>query len=235
LAHLVRDGVNDEVTVRSAAEQTDEVAVLRRYMAELVATKTNRLPPEPELCTLLGLRRNQVRKALRALEAKGLIWRHVGKGTFIGQPRMTVDDLKRLVNPQDVLEARLMVEPTITSFAALRASPDDLRSMRECLVQLKANQDSYLEWHIWDDRLHRLIASSARNPMFLAIVDLLCANTGSGLRQRLEQVYGNTRLDDRIRDQEAIVTALEERDPQRAELLMRAYLLGIRRRVFGDR
>lgn len=227
--------MNQEITVRSVADPTDEVATLRRYMAELVATKTNRLPPEPELCTLLGLRRNQVRKALRALEAQGLIWRHVGKGTFIGQPRLMSDDLKRLLNPQDVLEARLMVEPTITSFAAQRASADDLRAMRECLVQLQSNQASYLEWRIWDERLHRLIASAARNPMLLAIVDLICSNTESGLRQRMEQVYSNTRLDDRTREQEAIVSALEERDPQRAEALMRAYLLGIRRRLFGDR
>lgn len=204
-------------------------------MFELVAAKTTRLPSEPELCKLLGMRRNRVRKALRTLEAQGLIWRHVGKGTFVGQPSLGAEDLQRLVNPQDAFEARLVVEPTITSFAAQRATPDDLRAMRQCLAELRSRQTSYLEWRIWRDRLHRLIAAAARNPMLLGIVDLIFANTEVGLIHRMDQVFGNTSLEDFNRELETIVSALEDRDPVRAESLMRAYLLGIKRRLFGDR
>lgn len=44
----------------------------------------DRVPPERELCKTLGTTRNQLRKALAGLEAQGRVWRHVGRGTFVG-------------------------------------------------------------------------------------------------------------------------------------------------------
>lgn len=107
--------------------------------------------------------------------------------------------------------------------------------MRQSLAGLRNSQESYLEWRIWHERIHRVIANAARNPMLLAVVDLICANTAAGLRQRMEQVYGNISLQEPTREHEAIVSALEDRDPPRAEALMQAYLLGMRKRLFGDR
>ena len=48
-----------------------------------------RLPPERHLTDELGMTRSTLRKALDALERDGVIWRHVGKGTFIadGSPQ----------------------------------------------------------------------------------------------------------------------------------------------------
>src|SRR5262245_14426772 len=42
-----------------------------------------RLPPERRLAAEHGLARNTLRQALAALEQRGLIVRHVGRGTFV--------------------------------------------------------------------------------------------------------------------------------------------------------
>lgn len=50
-----------------------------------------RLPPERELCALLGVGRTTLRQALDELEHLGLITRHQGRGTFVTTPRVDAD------------------------------------------------------------------------------------------------------------------------------------------------
>src|SRR3546814_2540241 len=57
---------------------------LRAYLAQRDLPANSRLPPERELCDILGVSRGELRKALAAMESNGELWRHVGKGTFIG-------------------------------------------------------------------------------------------------------------------------------------------------------
>lgn len=46
-----------------------------------------RLPSEPTMCEQFGVSRTTVRQALHALEARGLVRREKGRGTFVAQPR----------------------------------------------------------------------------------------------------------------------------------------------------
>jgi GntR family transcriptional regulator len=50
-----------------------------------------RLPPERVLCERLGVSRTTLRLALAELEARGLISRHQGRGTFVTRPRLDAD------------------------------------------------------------------------------------------------------------------------------------------------
>src|SRR5918911_2130991 len=93
-----------------------------------------RLPPERELAEQFGVSRVTVRDALRALEAMGLIEVRVGArgGAFVTAPTgsvvaQTMSDMMLMsaVTPEDVVEARLVVELGTVTLACVRATPAD--------------------------------------------------------------------------------------------------------------
>ena len=59
---------------------------LRSWLKETELPSSGRLPPERQLAGILGLSRAELRKGLALLEAEGLLWRRVGKGTFLSAP-----------------------------------------------------------------------------------------------------------------------------------------------------
>src|SRR3954452_19626256 len=99
-----------------------------------------RLPPERELAEQFGVSRVTVRDALRALEAMGLIEVRVGarggafatvpSGSIVGQ---TMSDMMMMsaVTPEDIVEARLVVELGTATLACARATDEDLAELQD--------------------------------------------------------------------------------------------------------
>src|ERR671932_2563007 len=99
-----------------------------------------RLPPERELAEQFGVSRVTVRDALRALEAMGLIEVRVGArgGAFITVPTgsvvgQTMSDMMMMqaISPEDIVEARLVVEFGTVTVACARADDNDIAALRE--------------------------------------------------------------------------------------------------------
>src|SRR5918911_3971169 len=98
-----------------------------------------RLPPERELAEQFGVSRVTVRDALRALEAMGLIEVRVGArgGAFVTVPTgsivgQTMSDMMMMqaISPEDIVEARLVVELGTVTIACARATDDDVAALR---------------------------------------------------------------------------------------------------------
>ena len=121
----------------------DPVARLRSFIRDGGYAEGVRLPPERDLTNELGMSRATLRKALDALERDGVIWRHVGKGTFVadGSQRDTTDasvQLGRQLTPFRMMRARLAIEPAIAREAAINASGQALLRMEQVLERSRA-------------------------------------------------------------------------------------------------
>jgi DNA-binding FadR family transcriptional regulator len=213
----------------TALEADAVVAQLRAFLATRMDPAEGRLPPERELADMLGVSRNELRKALAALEEQGQIWRQVGKGTFLGsRPIDTVADIAamaRRTSPAEVMQARLSLEPEIARLAALHAKPEQLVAMRTCLER-QHSAATWREYESWDNRLHRTIAEATQNALLLGLLDTLNA-------VRRAVTWGRLRPPDRARpaaehhsfaEHAAIVESISQRDMAAAATAMRKHL-----------
>jgi DNA-binding FadR family transcriptional regulator len=213
---------------------------LRTYIQQASLSHQEQLPPERQLAETLGITRNRLRTGLKKLAAEGLIWRHVGKGTFFGQRLQpargsySADQLHDLTNPREVMTARLAIEPPLARLAALHATGRELFDISRCLDQM-AIVGNWNEWEQLDLRLHRLIAEAANNALMLVMFDTVQVNRNRKMWGRLRQFVGEKpAIDLATREHTQIVAALHNRDAEIAESAMRSHLLAIESRMFGN-
>jgi DNA-binding FadR family transcriptional regulator len=211
---------------------------LRALLANVDLAVETRLPPERKLVEMLGLNRPALRKALAVLEAEGQIWRHVGKGTFVGaRPANSLGDIAaiaRKTNPGEVMRTRALIEPEVAALAALTATPEHVAEMRLCLQRSRLAA-TWRQYETWDNRLHRAIGEASQNFLLLSLLDTLNA-------VRRTVTWGRLRVDrDRpapdhhsFREHEAIVDAIEDRDRQRARDAMRLHLANVERNLLAS-
>lgn len=210
---------------------------LRAYLAQQGFAPNAKLPPERELCGILGVRRGEVRKALAVLEREGGLWRHVGKGTFVGaRPRAPIAPLEQVVdltNPWEVVRARLVIEPEIAREATLHATAEDIKRMRASMRRSREST-SWREYENWDNQLHRTIAEACRNGTLLYLFDTLNAIRRAVVWGRLRAGPDCPPADHHsFAEHERIVAAIEERDRQAAPQAMREHLRSVEHHLFA--
>ncbi len=216
----------------------DDLDRLKTYVDETAARGETRLPPEPRLSEVLGISRGRLRTLLRRLEEEGALWRHVGKGTFIGA-RDSVE-VRPTSTPSfsvgDVFAARILLEPLLAAEAAIHADAANLAAIDGCLAEM-GRSDSFVQWKRLDERLHREIARASNNTLLLMLYDALRTQIKQTLDVRLEQVFSGTRGPMESTDSEhlRVIEAIRTHDPMAAEGAMRDHLTSVRTRLFGLR
>lgn len=211
------------------------LASIRHFLESHGFRAQDRLPPERELAETLGLTRTQLRTGMRQLESEGVIWRHVGRGTFFGtRPHEGIDEPSRAVssiNPRELMEARIALEPQLARLAASYATSDDLIRLERCVERAVAAPDAPL-FQTFDADLHRAVAEASHNTL---LVDLF--KSMNAVRHRV--LWGHLNgdfLTAELRKEYDIqhrgfVDAIRRRDPVAAENLMRAHLQTVERQL----
>ncbi|MEH6525395.1 MAG: FCD domain-containing protein [Sneathiella sp.] len=192
----------------------------------------SKLAPERELAALLQISRSTLRAALATLEAKGKVWRHVGRGTFVGkrppEGKETFPLPADMTNPAEVMEVRLIIEPQIADLAAQRSTAADIAFMKQCLDKGEAARDT-ATYEMWDGALHRAIAEAAGNSLLLALFTAVNTIREHAVWGKLKEA---TLTDQRRRrysiQHRSLVRAIEQRDAVDCMRLMREHLTAVR-------
>ena len=154
----------------------DRVAAqLEGLVIENALQAGDRLPPERELCELLGVSRTVVREAVRSLVAKGLLEVRQGRGTIVRSPdvglatEVVTNMLRskgagRIAFPR-VHEVRRLLEVEIAGVAAERRTDDDLREIAALLERTEHASDPD-SWARADVAFHQALAEATHNLLF---------------------------------------------------------------------
>jgi len=214
--------------VRRTKVYEEVAAQIQRQMAEGVLRPGDRLPAERELVEAFGVSRSSVRDAIRVLELAGLVEPRQGEGTVVRE--LTLDSL---VSPlasvlvtrkdllADLLEARRLIEPGVAERAALAATEEDTEAMEAILgrqhAEIAAGRLAVEE----DTAFHYRLATTARNPVILKVIDVLM-DLLQAERARSLQVRGRPRRS--LEGHRRILDAVRSRDPEAAGRAMEQHL-----------
>ena len=166
-----------------------------------------------ELAERLGISRGSVREALRRLAGDGLVEFEVNRGFFVADVGLDVV-LERL-------EARTLLEPQIARVAAERRTEGDLVALRQAIADERDATTSAAA-HDASRAFHLALAASAGNEQLWRLVDgLWIADVGRRLLAR--RYAAPTWQHDDAQEHEEILAAVEARDVDRAETLMRTH------------
>lgn len=199
----------------------------------------SRLPAERDLIGVLGVSRTTLRKALAKLETEGLIWRHVGKGTFVAGSDRTPDadavaGIVRQMTPIRVMRARLTIEPAIAREAAINGSAERLGQIAQARDRAR-DARTWAEYEQADDLFHRTIAEAADNLLLVAVFDQLNhVRREVSTETVIRPSEGPAADHPSFAQHDAIVAALRARDPAAADDAMRRHIGSVSARLFGE-
>lgn len=197
-----------------------------------------RLPRETDLAERLGLSRNSLREAVRALSLIRVLDVRQGDGTYVTslEPRLLLDALGFVVDFHhdgtvlDFLEVRRILEPAAAAMAAAAMPDEGVAALREVLDRLPP-QASLDELIANDLEFHRLIASGSGNQVLCSLIEGLSGPTARARIWRGLTEEGAVR---RTRDQHrAICEAIADRDPELARSWMTVHVAGVEQWLRG--
>ncbi|MGY1434532.1 FadR/GntR family transcriptional regulator [Streptomyces reniochalinae] len=181
----------------------------------------DRLPKESELATELGLSRNSLREAVRALALIRVLDVRQGDGTYVTSldPKLLLEAMSFVVDfhrDDTVLEflaVRRILEPAATAMAGARITEEELDALGRQLDAL-GTEPSVEELVAADLEFHRRIVAAGGNTVLCSLLDGL-----SGPTTRARVWRGLTQQDAvsrTLHEHRQILAALRARDAEAA-------------------
>ena len=202
-----------------------------------------RLPPERELASLLGVSRPAVREALRILEAQGAVRSQVGNGPGSGTTidRVPSDALTRLLRLhvslgsfelEDVIETRVALERSSVVLACHNAGAQDLARMQAALLAMDAKEVDRETFNQSDTEFHLALADAGGNRLMSDLTRAIRESVRMPILASLSAMpkTGKTswpRVRDGLRaDHHAIFAAVEAGQAEHAADRLEAHIRG---------
>lgn len=197
-----------------------------------------RLPPERDLAVQLGVSRPSLREALIALDVEGRVEVRSGSGVYVSAARPGPASAKTAAmgdSPSQLMEARSVIEGEVVTLACARSTAEPLARLREILKGMEAAIDRRRARVDLDRQFHLTLAEMSGNAVLSRLVGDLFDERHSPISAKLSSRFENTRTwKTALKEHEAILDAVEARDPIAAQAAMRAHLKASALRWVGD-
>ena len=202
------------------------LATFKQLISEGALVPGARLPAEREMANNLRVSRGSLRQVLKMLEIMGVVSQRVGDGTYLNAAAhsMLAEPMEFLIlldgiTFEELMDARLIVEPELAARAATRASPEQVAALRGSLDRM-GNSAHHGEVVEDDLRFHRTIFLMAEN----RVCSLMFSIVHESLHKLMEITSQMVDLEHTLRLHQRIYNAIKKGDPGEARARMFAHL-----------
>ncbi|MDQ4215745.1 FadR/GntR family transcriptional regulator [Microbacterium capsulatum] len=194
----------------------------------------DRLPPEKELAERLGLSRNSMREAVKALEVIRVLDVRRGDGTYVTslEPHLLLEAISFVVDMHDddslleLFAVRRMLESQATGLAATHGDEAAIAELQQEIDAVDADV-SLDDLVAHDMRFHHEIARMTGNGYLASLIDSLSSQT---VRARIWRGLTEEGAVERtLSEHRAIADAIAQHDPALATSLATAHIAGVER------
>lgn len=204
-----------------------------------------KLPSERDLAEQFQVSRPSLREAIGNLQARGLVERKQGGGTFVSRQLNSAmaDPLMALISERpetqfDLLEFRHALEGMAAYYAALRGQPEDYEALREALDEMpmpgpaecKREQAECL------GQFYVIMARASHNMVLLHIMSTLQNMLVDNIERNLHMLAlhaSEASSGDIARQRKEIVEAIASRDPEAARQACHVHLASIEKTLLA--
>lgn len=151
----------------------------------------DRLPTEKELAGLFNVSRSTLREAMKYLRAENVVVIRQGSGTFvsagtgIGEDPLGLHFLNQEHLIEDLFETRILIEPQIAGLAVQRATPQDIRNLKQIVADMDGMQVNSTASAEMDVQFHTAVAECTHNDVLIRVVPII----NESIRRSHEENY----------------------------------------------
>jgi DNA-binding FadR family transcriptional regulator len=211
---------------------------LRNYIEGNHLAAGDPLPPESFLAQQLGVGRNSVREAIKALESVGILETRRGVGVFVKefsfQPLL--DNLAyglqaSLRNVDELREIRRVLETGLIDKTIEMIGEDDIAELKAVTEQMRHRAERNESFAEEDQQFHQLLFRCQNNHMLSALIDIfwIAFYKASGFAN-----LTNPKPLATWRDHHEIVAAVAARDVEAARMRLAAHYSGIQQVIASN-
>lgn len=192
-------------------------------------------PNETVFCEQLGVSRSTLREAYKALETTGFIKRVKRFGTMVND----FSDISKaaplgtsliMSDIDELMEFRVMIEAELARLAALRATEDNINTMKATLENMKKSGADLADLTRHDTMFHMELAKASRNRLLISTMENAKDVFQSGI-YRAFQVDTASNVAQALQFHTQILDAIIRKDADAAYTLMRRHIESVDERM----
>jgi GntR family transcriptional repressor for pyruvate dehydrogenase complex len=234
----VKKAGNDMIDKTIKDDQVDSARSAIMQMIQNEEIKIGeKFPPERVMAAQLGVSRNTLREAMKALDNMGIVKTVQGSGRFLVEQEDTMSRVlsaRQLVgkySARELMETRRVIEVGLVRLAAARATREDKLKLQNCynrMVALASKQDRpegfHEQFYMQDYEFHYLIACISGNSILREMM-----NTMQGMIHEVSDWISilDAACENAVHWHGLLLAALMDNDAEKAEQLMEQHLLSI--------